>query len=133
MPHRCADQPPPIHRRQRSRLRTCLPARLVTLEASLPATLLDLSLTGARLQLGQGGLRPATLRPQEPVILHWGPYDQFGTLVWRTGDFAGVEFDAHIAAADLVATRDLQDSYTSRGGQRHDVARHAQAWVEGRI
>lgn len=133
MPEGRTAKPLPNHRRQRSRLRTCLPARLVTLDASLPATLLDLSLTGARLQLGQGGLRTPTLRPQEPVMLHWGPYDQFGTLVWRSGAFAGVQFDVPVAPADLVATRDLQDDYAGRGGHRHDTATHARAWVEGRI
>lgn len=123
------------HRRARSRLATRLPARVTTLHETRIATLVDVSLTGARLLApsdlaifrgnGHGG----------EILLEWSGFEAFGTIVWanagRWDGEIGMTFERMITPAVLIATRDMQDEYVRLGGYRHDLRESARGWVEG--
>ncbi|MCR2833028.1 PilZ domain-containing protein [Parerythrobacter lacustris] len=123
------------HRRERSRLATHLPARVTTLHETRTATLVDISLTGARL------LAPSDLAIFRgiglgcDVLLEWSGFEAFGTIVWssagRWDGELGMAFDRMIASTVLIATRDMQDEYVRLGGTGHDLRESARNWVEG--
>lgn len=109
-------------RRRHSRLRVCLPARLITLDRTLPATLLDLSLRGAKVVVAAPDLRPRSL-----AVLTWGTFEAFCSIAWITDDLCGLDFDMPLRPAVLIATRDLADA-SPRVDPRRVAARD---WVAG--
>ncbi len=109
-------------RRRHSRLRVHLPARLITLEGTLPATLLDLSFLGGKVVLGA-----AVLRRGASAVLSWGSFEAFCTVAWTRGQSCGLDFDTPLKPQVLIATRDLADATPKVDASR--VA--AQSWVVG--
>lgn len=92
-------------RRRHSRLRVCLPARLITLDGTLPATLLDLSVRGARL-----GIAAPELRPGAQAVLTWAGFEAFCAVAWTRGAQCGLDFELPLQPGVLIATRALVDS-----------------------
>ena len=110
-------------RRRHSRLRVDLPARLITLEGTFPATLLNLSFRGGKVFLGQTSIRPGA-----NAVLCWGGFEAFCTVAWSQDGNCGLDFDEPLKPHMLIETRDLADS-----SPRVDTSRTAaQDWVIGR-
>ncbi len=113
----------PSGRRRHSRLRLQLPARLITLDGKLHATLVDLSMTGAKLALDIAA--PA----RGDAFLEWGSFEVFCAIAWAEGRLCGVLFDEPLAAKVLIATRDLGDTTPPVDANRAA----ARAWAAGVI
>ena len=113
----------PSGRRRHSRLRLQLPARLISLEGNLQATLIDLSLTGAKVALDVN----APLRGD--AFLEWGSFEAFCTISWAEGRLCGVLFDEPLASKVLIATRVLGDTTPPVDASRAA----ARAWAAGVI
>lgn len=122
-------------RRGRSRLKTCLNAEVISLFGSLGAALLDISLTGAKLQILSQRRVDDGLRAGESVIISWALFEVMGTVVWVHREFFGVHFDEFVPPRVLIATRDLSDEQMAQGGR--DAVLHEQVlsavrdWVRG--
>ena len=110
-------------RRRHSRLRVCLPAKLVTLGGTLQATLLDLSFRGAKIEIG--GL----VAPGGDAVLSWGRFEAFCRIAWCHGDRCGLDFDEPLKGDVLIATRDLADAAPATDAIRQT----AQAFVSGSV
>jgi len=91
-------------RRRHSRLRTRLPARLMTLTDTYQAMLSDLSFYGARVALD------GYIRPGSEALLCWAGFEVFANVAWCHGGYCGLEFDEPLAGNVLIATRDLYDA-----------------------
>lgn len=91
-------------RRRHSRLRVCLPAKLVTLSGTVHATLLDVSFRGARLAVSR------FVTPGSDAVLSWGKFEAFSRIAWCRGDQCGLDFDEPLHGDVLLATRDLADA-----------------------
>ena len=127
-----SEQPAVTGRRDRSRLRTELPASLTTLNGVHGAHLIDLSLTGAKvLVTDRRGITEA-LRPGQGAVLEWAGYEAFGSLIWAEGDLCGISFEDRLDPNSLLATRDLEDRYAAAGRARSDLMRTTRDWVQGR-
>ncbi len=109
-------------RRRHSRLRVSLPARLITLDGTVTVTLLDLSFRGAKVVTAR-----ADLRRGANAVLSWASFEAFCSLAWVNGDLCGLDFDAPLKPAVLIATRDIADA-APRVDTRRDAARD---WVSG--
>ena len=90
-------------RRRDSRLRTDLPAQLITLAASPRVNLRDLSQTGAQIECNE------PLRVGSEAVLSWLNFETFGTIRWVRGNFAGLEFDEAVSENVILDTRELID------------------------
>ncbi len=111
-------------RRQESRLRVRLPARLVSHARTQPAILCDLSLTGARLHAAEPP------RTGLEVLVEWDRFDAFGEVVWSASGVCGVHFFDPIASSVLIATRGLDDA-AHLPRDRELLRQVARQWVEG--
>ena len=114
------DQKP---RRAHSRLRLGIPARILSLDGLQRATLVDLSQSGARLQLDS----PAKVGGG---MLAWLGFETFGDAVWQVGDQMALHFDEPIPAAWVLATR--QWAPTEQRAERLRTRDAAREWVGGR-
>ena len=111
-------------RRRHSRLRVHLPAKLITLDGTLSATLLNLSFSGAKLLLGT-----KVVPPGSSAVLNWGAFEAFCTVAWVAGGHCGLDFEEPLQPEVLIATRDLADI-----SPRVDANRAAaQDWAVGRV
>ena len=119
MPH-SADASAP--RRRHSRLRVHLPARLITLHGTLPATLINLSFSGAKIVVGS-----ASVARGASGVLTWGSFEAFCSVAWSDGGKCGLDFDEPLKPHMLIETRDLADSTSGIDADR--VA--AQNWSAG--
>ena len=123
-----AQDPPgnPLGRRRRSRLHVRLSARAITLTQTRPAILCDLSLQGAQIETD------ALTVPGQEIVLQWGPFEAFGTIVWSAGTRCGIGLHQSLSPQTLVATRDLDDAHhLPRTSQI--VRDEARRWAEGRL
>lgn len=118
-------------RRERSRLRTSLPARLTTLGGVFTCEMLDLSLTGARVRIVNRRGHDKAMAAGERAMVEWEGFEAFGTVRWERGDTLGLRFWDIITPATLVQTRDRQDAFMREGGTRTAERSQARAWVEG--
>ena len=109
-------------RRRHSRLRVNLPVRLITLDGTLHATLLDLSFRGAKVVFACNAPRPGA-----DGVLNWGAFEAFCSVAWASGQACGLDFDTPLRPQMLIATRDLADATPVVDASR--VA--ARAWVNG--
>lgn len=126
---------PALHRRRWSRLTTDLPARATTLFDTRPATLLDISLGGAKVFI------PAASHSRErpelvgEVLIEWCGFEGLGRAVWQvatpTGACAGVRFDPALQPPVVIATRNRQDEFRAQGGPETVLRYHARKWSEG--
>lgn len=111
-------------KRLANRLRTRLPARLITLDGERRVVLQDLSCTGA------GIIRPDLPRDCGQAVLQWYGYEAFGTIRWLTGRHCGIEFDTPIPEAWVIATRS-HDARERLPDERELSRRRARDWVAG--
>ncbi len=95
---------PTTGRREHSRLRVRLPARLTTLDGTSSAILTDLSFGGAKLAA------KCPLRPGQQAVLNWHTFEAFGTVSWVHDGMCGMHFDEYLAGKVLIETRDLDDA-----------------------
>ena len=108
-------------RRRHSRLRVCLPAKLITLGGTYHATLLDLSFRGARVAMSGSAV------PGGDAVLNWGRFEAFCRVAWHEGDQCGLDFDEPLHGDVLIATRDLADA----GAQADTTRETAKDFVSG--
>lgn len=100
MEHRDITKP----RRCESRLRTDLPAQLITLSGAPRVSLRDLSRKGARLHCGD----PLAIGSEG--VLTWLDFETFGTIVWSSHPHAGMAFDEPLADDIVLRTRAISDA-----------------------
>jgi PilZ domain len=110
-------------RRRHSRLRLQLPARLITLEGTLHATLIDLSQTGAKVALD------ANAPSRGDGFLAWGSFEIFCSIAWADHRLCGLVFDLPLPSEVLIATRNLGDTTPPVDANRAA----ARAWAAGVI
>lgn len=89
----------PGGRRQCPREPVLLPAALMSVGASRTVFLLDVSATGAHLQVSTG------LEVGKEVWVKVPPADIFGTVIWIEDDHCGIAFDAPLSDAEVEALR----------------------------
>lgn len=114
---------PPVQRgrRQFPRLRLAMPARLITLADEVPAMLVDLSRSGAAVQLRS----PPSAGCD--AILTWGRYEGFGRICWSEHGLCGMAFDSPLPEAVVLATRSLE----LPPDERASAIAAAEAWAKG--
>lgn len=113
--------PYPAGRRQDSRLRLHLSARIVTLSGTRAASLLDLSRHGTKVAV------PEPLPAGADVVLEWDRFEAFGRVVWCRNGLAGVTLDEPLSEPVLLASRNLTPSPSATEAAR----RAAAAFVTG--
>ncbi|HEY0112691.1 MAG TPA: PilZ domain-containing protein [Allosphingosinicella sp.] len=87
---------PDLCRREDSRLRVLVSAKLLTTTDEFPVTVRDLSATGAKLE-------GSKLPPKgTDVILKRAALEVFATVVWRDGDRCGLQFEEPLTNAELL-------------------------------
>jgi hypothetical protein len=96
-----ADDPQLRGRRSEPRAQIVLPGSAEALSGHLYVKVLDVSLTGARIE---GFRLPQVGRD---IILRCGEIDTFGTIVWAASGRCGVQFDEQISVQDLMTLRAL--------------------------
>ncbi len=114
----------PGGRRAARREPVLLNAALLTLRASRPVTLVDVSKTGARLRV-----REPLSRGQQ-IWLKINPSDFFGTVVWVDGEECGVLFDDPLADAE-VASLQARGKVIIIVGLSNDEQLGAEDWQSG--
>ena len=116
-------QQTPAGRRRHSRLRLNLAGRLITLDGTLPVTLLDLSRTGAKIIVGRGVVRCGD------AVLTWHRFEAFCTVAWIGGQQCGLDFDEPLPEDLLHKTRSVADADPDRNASRAA----ARAWASGLV
>jgi hypothetical protein len=111
-------------KRLASRLRTRLPARLVTLDGEYRVILLDLSCTGASVR------RDGLAFKAGNAILQWMGHEAFCLARWNEAGQCGLEFDKPIPLEWVLATRE-HDAAERLPGDDELVRRRAREWVAG--
>jgi hypothetical protein len=112
-----------------------LPAKLVALHGISTVVLLDLSLTGARLQMPERCPFADELKPRGNAEFQWFEFEAFCTIQWvqkvdRLFE-VGLNFDVPLNPKVVIATRDIYDQYREEGGYTATVQESAQDWVRG--
>ena len=87
----------------------------------MPATLLDLSLTGARVVTSR------SIPASGNAVLAWDRFEAFCTIAWTQGEHCGLDFDEPLHRDVLLATRNIADSDPDRNSN-HAAER---AWTGG--
>jgi hypothetical protein len=94
-----SNEPQPSGRRAELRAPVRLLVSLESLDGTRRVSLLEVSLSGARLE-------GAPLPPVgKDVVLTCGTVEAFGTIAWAAGERCGVHFDEPISIPELVALR----------------------------
>lgn len=119
--------PAPVGRRTAARLRLAIPARFVSIYATQPCILLDISRTGARLALA------TPLAEGMSGLIAIARCEAFGTIV-RTehGPDGGVNamvFDEPIGKAQVLDLRHFAENFDQR--ERSALRDQARRWVTG--
>jgi hypothetical protein len=108
-------------RRGRARLRVGVTAAIHTVNGRQRITLLNLSESGALLQLKDG-------EPFDRGVLRWIDYEAFGTVVWRDGQRIALQFDEPIESAWLLDTKARLPAL-ARGSD--EFRQFASEWAKG--
>ena len=108
-------------RRGKARLRTGIPAALVTMDGRQGITLVDLSETGAGILVADPGHIAGG-------VLQWMGYEVYGAVVRRLGEDVGLQFDTPIDPAWVLETRAWLPNLNDERGQ---LRRFARDWVGG--
>jgi hypothetical protein len=108
-------------RRGKARLRTGIPAALVTMGGRQDIVLVDLSETGAGILVADAGHIAGGL-------LQWMDYEVYGAVVRRVGQDVGLLFDAPIDPAWVLDTRAWLPELADEKGR---LRRFARDWVGG--
>jgi hypothetical protein len=118
------DDPERRGRRADPRAQIVLPATVDALSGHHRISLLDISLTGARLE---GANLPAV---GKDVILKCGAIDTFGTVVWAVPGRCGVQFDEPIGTTEFVALRKIAVDAEQSGITPEELQASAD-WMNG--
>lgn len=113
----------PTGKRNQSRLRTRLRARLVSRLGEERCILLNLSQQGACANVSEDFIA-------QDVILKWEQFEAFGQIVWRDGGRVGIRFDQTLPYEWVLATREA-DANTAPICDVVDARQAAKAWSEG--
>lgn len=116
-----------VGRRNAPRLRLALPATLLTIFGRQHCILIDISQTGAQVSLGE------PLVEESAVELYIGGFELFGFVVRRQigpkGGINGLEFEAPLAEADVLAIRAYSETYEDE--TRREFRGMVREWVTG--
>jgi hypothetical protein len=111
-------------RRVSPRASILLSASVDSLSGRKRVSLLEVSLTGARLE---GAGLPA---PGSGIILACGPVDTFGTVIWAAADRRGIEFDEEITVQQLLALQEVAAT-AKRSGVNPEELQAMADWANG--
>jgi hypothetical protein len=111
-------------RRAELRASIRLPVSIETLDGVKRISLLEASLSGARLE--GAGLPPVG----KDVVLLCGDVEAFGTIVWTAGERCGLHFDEPIRIPELVALRRAAVE-TADAGMTPEEIEAAADWESG--
>ena len=113
-----------IPRRERPRLLLGIPARAETLDGPRQVRMLNLSQTGAMLELA----KPEAIGS---AFLYWLDFEAFGSIVWQNNVIAGFEFDRPISNDWLLSTRQRAPELDQIAILESRAA--AAAWASGQL
>ena len=108
-------------RRGKARLRTGIPAALVTMDGRQEISLVDLSESGAGLVVRDGWRINGG-------VLKWMDYEVYGTVVRRGDKDIGLRFEEPIGQAWVLNTRQWLPALADG---RAELRRFAREWVKG--
>jgi PilZ domain len=111
-------------RRGCSRLRLRQPAELISLGGQVRCTLINLSQTGARIEIS-----PAP-RPGASAFLRFCGQEAFGAVVWSSPTACGLRFDDALTPKVMLAARDFADANPQLVRQQFESS--VRDWVSGR-
>lgn len=111
-------------RRAELRAPVRLPVSIETLDGVKRISLLEASLSGARLE-GTG-----LPRVGKEVVLLCGDVEAFGKIVWAAGERRGLHFDEPISVSELVGLRRVAVT-TSDAGMMPEEIEAAADWQNG--
>lgn len=111
-------------KRSAGRLRTRIPARLITLDGEFRVILNDLSCTGASV-----GKQALALRSGN-AVLQWLNFETFGVIRWGKDGLCGIEFERPIPEAWVLTTRS-HDEHQRLPDDAELKRRAARDWVTG--
>ncbi|MEO0030891.1 MAG: hypothetical protein RIS94_649 [Pseudomonadota bacterium] len=117
--------PYPAGRRQASRLRLGIPAKVILLGGTFDCRLDDLSQSGARIAIAA-----AMPTPGSDAVLTVNGIEAFGMVRWARMQRFGVEFDAPLPLEQVVAIRHFADNYAAHAQEQQ--LRVAREYVQGR-
>lgn len=122
-----SDAEPTVGRRAAPRLRLAIPARFVSITATQPCILLDISRSGARIALAS----PVACR--QSGFIEIGRLELFGTIVRaeRGGDGGvnAVAFDDPISETEVLAIRRFAEDFELR--EMQSLRDQVRRWVAG--
>ena len=113
-----------IGRREKSRLRLELRARLDIVGGIKQCLVTDISKTGARIEVD------TPPRPGECCMLLADTLECFGTVVWRSNTACGLRFDEEIRDGQLIGLR--HNSEVAADVEKREVKSFARKWARGR-
>ena len=113
-----------IGRRDSSRLRLALPAKLDLIGGVQRCILADISVSGARVMLKDAP------RPGEFGVLQLDALEAFGMVVWSSPEGCGFRFDEKISERDLLLLRQSEDHLAKV--DKEESIEFARKWVQGR-
>jgi len=87
-------------RREFSRVRVNAPANVVAGGQPLDTTMVDISISGARVR------HPGPLFPGQTIVVEWAGQRAMGRVVWFEDGRCGLNFFDHLEAKALLAARD---------------------------
>jgi len=112
-------------RRETSRVRLGIPAKIILLSGTFPCRVDNMSQTGARIAIGA----PPPQRGVDAVLL-LDRLELFGAVRWSHSQRFGIEFDQLQPLARVLALRDLADHYAAH--EKAQERRMASEFIQGR-
>ena len=109
--------------RDHARARLDVPARLLTMEGTVPCMAIDASCCGAKLS-AETAPRVGTM-----VVVQGLPHELFGDVRWSSRGRFGIAFDEPLPLAQVIALRRYAEGEGAR--QREAVLSTVRTWVTG--
>jgi hypothetical protein len=116
-------QSPQVGRRSGARARLRLPATLESVRGISRVTIINLSCTGAMIEV------PELLKVGTDVVLQRGDLDAFAVVVWAGSGRCGVHFYDPIEEAEVIAYR--RNSEHVAGEPDREALARAERWATG--
>lgn len=113
----------PAGKRNQSRLRTRLRARLISRLGEERCVLLNLSQQGACTNVSDEFIG-------QDVILKWEQFEAYGRIVWQEGGRVGIRFERTLPYEWVLATREA-DASAAPVCNVFEARQSAKAWSEG--
>lgn len=112
-------------RREGSRLRLGVPARLELLGRNEKCELVDISKSGARLLLD------APPRPGVRAVVSLDGFEAFGVVVWSNHCMCGLRFEDEVRDTELFALRQRTGAILQRENEKR--VEFARRWATGTV